>query len=93
MPGQQDELGSDGLPVLVQGSWSRDKLYFLSYFISLFNGGMKYKWPTRAFVDLFAGPGLCKDRNTGAEFLGSPLEALGCHVPFTHLFLNDINKE
>ena len=54
---------------------------------------MKYKWPTRAFVDLFAGPGLCKDRNTGAEFLGSPLEALGCHVPFTHLFLNDINKE
>ena len=57
----------------------------------MFNGGMKNKWSTRAFVDLFAGPGLCKDRNTGHEFFGSSLEALRCKVPFTHLFLNDID--
>ena len=92
VPGQETELGSDGLPVLVQGSWSQDKLHFVSYFSSLFNGGMKNLWPTRAYVDLFAGPGLCKDRDTGVEFHGSPLRALDCQIPFTHLFLNDIEK-
>ena len=93
MPGQETDLGSDGLPVLVQGSWSQDKLYFLSYFSSLFNGGMKNLWSMRAYVDLFAGPGLCKERTTGTEFEGSPLVALNCDTPFTHLFLNDINKD
>lgn len=93
MPGQKVEVGSDGLPVLLQGTWSRDKLYFVSYFSSLFNGGMKNRWPIRAYVDLFAGPGLCKDRDRGTEFPGSPLIALDCKTPFTHLFFNDINEE
>ena len=93
MPGQRTEIGNDGLPTLVQGSWSRDKLYFVSYFSSLFNGGMKKLWPIRAYVDLFAGPGLCKDRDSGAEFPGSPLIALDCTIPFTHLYFNDLNEE
>ena len=92
MPGQETDLGNDGLPVLVQGPWSQDKLYFVNYFSSLFNGGMKNLWPTRAYVDLFAGPGLCKNRETGAEFPGSPMTALECPTPFTHLFFNDIEK-
>lgn len=93
MPGQEVELGSDGLPVLVQGSWSKDKLYFVSYFSSIFNGGMKDLWQTRAYVDLFSGPGRCKDRETGTEYDGSPLIALQCPTPFTHLFFNDINDK
>ncbi len=93
LPGQEAELGSDGLPVLVQGSWSQDKLYFVSYFSSLFNGGMKKFWATRAYVDLFAGPGLCKERGSGTEFAGSPLIALNCKTPFTHLYCNDINSD
>ena len=92
MPGQEADLGSDGLPVLVQGPWSKDKLYIVNYFSSMFNGGMKKRWPTRAYVDLFAGPGICKDRETGTEFVGSPLAALECQTPFTHLFFNDIDK-
>ena len=92
VPGQETEFGSDGLPVLMQGSWSQDKLYFVDYFSSLFNGGMKNLWPIRAYVDLFAGPGICKDRNSGIEFLGSPLAALDCKTPFTHLFFNDIDE-
>ena len=93
VPGQDVELGSDGLPVLIQGPWSKDKLHFVSYFSSLFNGGMKDLWPTRAYVDLFSGPGRCKDRETGTEYDGSPLEALQCPTPFTHLFFNDINDK
>ena len=90
---QADQPASDGLPALVQGSWSEDKLYFLSYFAELFNGGMKNLWKTRAYVDLFSGPGLCIDRDTGKEFEGSTLRALGCRTPFTHLYFNDINGE
>ena len=93
MAGQEADLGSDGLPLLVQGSWSQDKLYFVSYFSSLFNGGMKNRWPVRAYVDLFAGPGLCKDRDSGTEFPGSPIAALNCQTPFTHLYFNDIDTD
>ena len=93
VPGQEIEVGSDGLPVLVQGPWSKDKLYFVRYFSSVFNGGMKNDWQTRAYVDLFSGPGLCKDRETDTEYDGSPLIALQCPTPFTHLFFNDIDDK
>ena len=93
MPGQGTEPGSDGLPTLIQGPWSEDKLHFVRYFSSLFNGGMKNRWQTRAYVDLFAGPGLCKERGTGTEFDGSPIVALKCQTPFTHLYFNDIDKD
>ena len=90
---QQHEIGSDGLPILGQGAWSRDKLHFVSYFSDLFNRGMKGLWSKRAYVDLFAGPGRCIDRDANAEFDGSPLMALKRTPPFTHLFFNDINPE
>jgi three-Cys-motif partner protein len=93
LPAQQARLGSDGLPVIVQGSWSKDKLFFLGYFAGLFNGGMKNLWPVRAYVDLFAGPGRCLDDTDGSEFDGSPIEALACSTPFTHLFFNDNKPE
>ncbi len=93
MAGQETECGSDGLPVLVQGSWSQDKLYFLRYFSSLFNRGMKNLWAKRAYVDLFAGPGICKERGNGDEFSGSPLLAMEGDLPFTHFYFNDINKD
>ncbi len=90
---QATTLASDGLPALRQGSWSRDKLYFVSYFAELFSTGMKNYWPTRAYVDLFAGPGLNLDKTTGEEFDGSPMLALGGKTPFTHLYFNDRNPE
>ena len=54
---------------------------------------MKDLWPLRAYVDLFSGPGLCKNRETGVEFRGSPLAALQYKNPFTHLFFNDIRRD
>ena len=88
---QDTTLASDGLPAIDQGPWSRDKLHFVSRFAEMFSMGMKNHWPTRAYVDLFAGPGLCLDRTTGEEFHGSPMLALRCKTPFTHLYLNDGN--
>lgn len=88
---QDEEIGIDGLPVLLQGPWSREKLHFVSYFSSLFNGGMKSKWSHRIYVDLFSGPGICRDRTNGEEFWGSPFQALSCATPFTELIFNDVN--
>ncbi len=90
---QDTILASDGLPAIDQGPWSRDKLHFLSYFAEMFSTGMKNRWPTRAYVDLFAGPGISLDKTTGEEFDGSPMRALGCKTPFTHLYFNDHKPE
>ena len=90
---QETILASDGLPAIDQGPWSRDKLHFLAYFAEMFSKGMKNLWPMRAYVDLFAGPGIAVDKKTGEEFYGSPMLALDCTAPFTHLYFNDRNPE
>jgi three-Cys-motif partner protein len=38
---------------------------------------MKNRWANRVYVDVMAGPGICKVRNDGREIKGSPLIALG----------------
>lgn len=91
--GQEIVKAADGMPAILQGSWSNSKLYFLEYFDSIFTTGMKNRWPRRAYVDLQAGPGICVDRATNREFHGSALRAMACKNPFTDLFLNDINPE
>ena len=69
-----------------RGRGVKTNFYFVSYFSSIFNGGMKKFWATRAYVDLFAGPGLCKERGSGTEFPGSPLIALNCKNPHSLTF-------
>ncbi|MEE9247685.1 MAG: three-Cys-motif partner protein TcmP [Dehalococcoidia bacterium] len=90
---QQIIQGEDGLPALEVRPWAKDKLYFLSYFMAIFNRGMKNKWEHRAYIDLFAGPGRCRIKDTFMEIDGSPLCALNCETPFTHHFFNDINPK
>ena len=41
---------------------------------------------------MFSGPGVCRDRVSGEEFDGSPIQALRCATPFTHFFFNDIDN-
>jgi len=84
--------GSDGQNVMLAGSWARDKLYYVDRYCNIFNAGMRSRWSTRAYVDLFSGPGRCAVEHGQEEFDGSPLVALKCRVPFTHFFLNDMNK-
>lgn len=90
---QQLVPGEDGLPVLEVRPWAQDKLYFLSYFMAIFNGGMKNRWENRAYIDLLSGPGRCKITDTSKEIDGSPLCALKSETPFTHCFFNDIDLE
>jgi hypothetical protein len=78
---------TDGLPARKSGHWAREKLFRVGYYTQMFATGMKNAWSTRAFVDLMAGPGLCKIESDGAEFDGSPLRALKAKDPFNIVVL------
>lgn len=70
-------LGSDGLIVRDSGAWAADKLHYLQDYLQILSVGMKNQWPDKLYyVDLFAGPGRCRLRETNEEIDGSPLIAL-----------------
>jgi len=75
--------GSDGDVARRAGEYAREKLAFLEAFMApalTIAGSM----PDRTFLDLFAGPGLNKVEETGAEFTGSPLLALEAAATAKH---------
>jgi three-Cys-motif partner protein len=67
----------DGLFVGEVGSWVEDKHRLVALYDSLFSTGMKNKWGSRVYIDLYAGPGLLKIRDTNKLIWGSPILALG----------------
>jgi len=67
--------GKDGLAVRDSGEWIQSKFHYLSRYLKTFTVSMKGKWDLY-YVDLFAGPGRCKIRESHEELDGSPLIAL-----------------
>jgi three-Cys-motif partner protein len=49
-------------------------------------------WRRRNYIDLFAGPGKCLLRESGAVHLGSPLISLTTTYPFTDYFFVDTDS-
>jgi len=85
-------IGQDGLIVRDSGVWAKDKLYYLERYLKIFSVGMKNKWLGRLYyVDLFAGPGQCRIKDTGEEFDGSPLIAL-LNFDFAEYFFIEADK-
>ena len=83
---------SDGGPLIGLGPWARSKLHYLDNYADLFSTGMQYHWPSRAYLDLFSGPGMCSIRGTREVVAGSPLVALRQKTPFTHYAFIDSDK-
>ena len=71
---------ADGLPARVVQTWSERKHYYTRRYMDIFAKGMK-RWPARAYVDLFAGPGMCFLTESNIFVQGSPLISLS--YPFT----------
>jgi three-Cys-motif partner protein len=67
---------SDGLPIRDSGSWIDTKHKLLAYYAHLFATGMKNRWKSRVYLELFSGPGRCLIRRTRNEDLGSPLKVI-----------------
>jgi len=89
-------LATDGLPARVSGPWTREKLTYIEKYASAFMTAMAPKrktgkWAELVYIDLLAGPGRGIDRDTGAEFDGSPLRARKVVPAFDSLFFSDLN--
>jgi three-Cys-motif partner protein len=68
-------LASDGLPARKSGEWTKRKLHFLRNYCGITTVAMRKKWRLR-YLDVMAGSGRCKIKETGEEFPGSPFVAL-----------------
>ncbi len=76
------ELSEDGLISPEVGAWAEDKHRLVALYASLFSSGMKDKWDNRVYVELYAGAGYARIRESGRLIAGSPLHALLVKDPF-----------
>jgi len=86
----------DGLPVREVGSWTEDKLFFWNRYIDITTRAMvgHPKWPAGlVYVDLFAGPGICKLRESGRRIPGSTLIAANAPKSFRAILAIELNAD
>lgn len=89
----------DAAPVQCVGQWAADKHWYLKQYIEATHAvRSKYLPPNgsggAAFIDLFAGPGMVRVRETAELRDGSPMLALAhTAAPFTRVVLCDLDAE
>jgi len=72
--------GDGALPEV--GPWAEKKYDHLKTYVTMFSTGMRKKWPTRVYVDLFAGAGKAAIEGTSRVVPSSALIALSVRHPF-----------
>lgn len=80
----------DNLPVRLVRFWTIDKLYFWNRYIEITTTAMvgHPQWAAGLiYVDLFAGPGICRSKETQERLPGSPLIAANAPKPFRRILL------
>lgn len=96
----QDEDGycvlaqaSDRLGARCVGDWGEDKVTFLSTYVGITGTGLKNSWPFYYYIEICSGPGLCIDKATGTEFIGTAIASLLTEgaKQYTKLFFFDLN--
>lgn len=83
----------DGLITPQVGEWGQEKYLRVWMYDELFATGMKRKWPTRVYIDLFAGAGAAKLRTSRRVVPGSPLLALQLADPFDRYIFCEQDEE
>ncbi len=73
---REDGLDDNGLCVSPTRPWSAQKHRLISNYARILATGMKKKWDCRVYVDLFAGAGIARVKDTGELVRGSPILAL-----------------
>jgi len=77
----------DGLYIPTVGQWSSDKHYYLSRYMNAFTTSMHLKWNALHYIDLFAGAGIERLKESQELEWGSPMLAAQTHFPFSRLHL------
>lgn len=78
---------SDGLLARKSGLWAKRKHHYLRKYCGITTKSVR-KIFRLVYLDVMAGPGLCKIKETGEEFPGSPLIALE-HEFHEFIFIED----
>jgi len=85
---------SDGYAIRCVGRWAEDKYFYVRKYLDMFSTAMKNEWKGNLYyVDLFAGCGKCRVRDSGEEIDGSALMSVNVRFPFKRYFFVDSNHE
>lgn len=71
-------LEDDGLPMRKSGEWIKAKHHYLKRYCDIVAKSMRSKYRAVTYLDVMAGPGRCRIRETNAITHGSPFVALEC---------------
>ncbi|MGA3287086.1 MAG: three-Cys-motif partner protein TcmP [Bacteroidota bacterium] len=82
----------DGLIIPEVGSWAERKYKLVHLYCDLFLKGIRHSWNQLVYIDLFAGSGKAKVRNTDKILAGSPLLALGLANKFDQYIFCEENE-
>src|ERR1035437_1117031 len=87
--GEQDglEMNEEGV-----GSWTAEKYRQFQLYAHQFTQGMKGKWGSLAYLDLYAGSGQSRVPGTNEILLGSPLIALSLDVQFNQYVFCEMDQ-
>jgi hypothetical protein len=70
------DVSADTLFCPEVGKQAEEKHGLVSFYAKLFSTGMKDKWDERVYIELYAGAGYSKIRDTSRTIAGSPIQAL-----------------
>ena len=82
---------NDGLHTPKVGDWAERKYRLISYYAQMFSTSMKRKWDCRVYIDLFAGAGRGRVRDTTRILPTSALLALAVPDPFDRYVFCDLD--
>ncbi|MBI1770011.1 MAG: three-Cys-motif partner protein TcmP [Bacteroidetes bacterium] len=89
----QIEVAPDGLHTPTVRQWSLEKYKLVGSYCDIFTSGMKNKWDQLVYIDLFAGAGYAKIKETGKTYKNSALLAMSIPSPFTKYILCEQDNE
>jgi three-Cys-motif partner protein len=81
------QMQPDGFTTPEVREWSLEKYKLVGSYCDIFTSGMKNKWNQLVYIDLFAGAGFVKIKETGKVFKNSALLAMSLPVKFTKYIL------
>ncbi len=84
---------NDGLIIPEIGKWGERKYRLVGNYCEIFTTGMKNKWGSLVYIDLFAGCGFAKIKETSRILKSSPLIALSTSHKFNKYIFCEESEE
>lgn len=89
----QIEVLDDGLFIPEVRTWSLEKYKLVGSYCDIFTTGMRNIWNQLVYIDLFAGAGFARVKETGKVYKNSALLAMSIPNPFTKYILCEIDDK